>query len=178
MKHIYKADIMRKVLFILLVFGVQASSMAQTKEEMKRAEKMESLRIAYLTQELDLSTDESQDFWPIYNEYHKELKKIREGMRRPENGLADVSEQEAAQLIEQRFNFETQKLALEKEFVQDLEGVISKRKTARLLMAEEKFKKEMLGRIKERMKERQGGPRGGAPMGGGPRGNNRNDINH
>ncbi|WP_315820109.1 hypothetical protein [Paraflavitalea speifideaquila] len=38
---------------------------------------MEALKIAYLTQKLNLSTEEAQRFWPIYNKYAAEIRKVR-----------------------------------------------------------------------------------------------------
>ena len=35
--------------------------------------KIESLRIAYLTEELDLSTAEAKDFWPVFNEFENKF---------------------------------------------------------------------------------------------------------
>lgn len=37
-------------------------------------DKVEARRIAYLTTELELTVEESQKFWPLYNEHNKTLK--------------------------------------------------------------------------------------------------------
>ncbi len=34
-------------------------------------DKIKSLKIAFITERLDLSTKEAQTFWPIYNEYEE-----------------------------------------------------------------------------------------------------------
>lgn len=38
---------------------------------------VQGLKIAYVTRELDLTTDEAQKFWPLYFGYFDELKKAR-----------------------------------------------------------------------------------------------------
>ena len=39
--------------------------------------RLEVLKIAYITKRLDLSPEEAQKFWPIYNQYSLELKVAR-----------------------------------------------------------------------------------------------------
>ena len=41
--------------------------------------RLEALKIAYITKRLDLSPEEAQKFWPIYNQYAEELKQSAEG---------------------------------------------------------------------------------------------------
>jgi len=58
-------------LFILLVLISSIQVYGQ------RGEKLESLRIAFITNKLSLTTTESEKFWPIYNVYRKEVTEIR-----------------------------------------------------------------------------------------------------
>src|ERR1035437_4885758 len=46
-----------------------------------RKEKMESMKIAFLTQKLDLTPDEAQKFWPVYNEFQKKREELRKKRR-------------------------------------------------------------------------------------------------
>ncbi len=45
-------------------------------DEEIRAEKIQSLKIAFITQKLQLTPDEAQKFWPVYNQYDKEVHSI------------------------------------------------------------------------------------------------------
>jgi hypothetical protein len=40
--------------------------------------RLEALKIAYITKKMDLSPEEAQKFWPIYNQYAAELKEARQ----------------------------------------------------------------------------------------------------
>ena len=59
-----------------LVFGLllsTAAGMAQPKmgdraEIEKKKEKIEAIKVAYISEELELTVAESQAFWPVYNE--------------------------------------------------------------------------------------------------------------
>jgi len=39
--------------------------------------RLQALKIAYLTKKLDLSPEEAQRFWPIYNKYDEEIHQVR-----------------------------------------------------------------------------------------------------
>jgi hypothetical protein len=45
------------------------------------ANRTEAIRIAFITKELNLSPEEAQKFWPVYNEYMEELRKARQSYR-------------------------------------------------------------------------------------------------
>ena len=40
----------------------------------KRQQDIEALKVAFISKELELTPDEAQKFWPVYNQYAKELK--------------------------------------------------------------------------------------------------------
>ncbi len=39
---------------------------------------VQALRVAFITKDLDLSTEEAQKFWPVYNKYIGEIKKAKQ----------------------------------------------------------------------------------------------------
>ena len=59
------------VLILLLTIGSFPLLKAQD------GERLQALKIAYLTKKLDLSPEEAQKFWPIYNKYAEEIRNIR-----------------------------------------------------------------------------------------------------
>ena len=63
---------MKKILLILCIvfaFGIKTNGQPQ--------EKVEALKVGFITQRLDLTTEEAKVFWPVYNKYSDELKKLR-----------------------------------------------------------------------------------------------------
>ena len=72
---------MKKILLILVcgTLGFQLSY-SQPSPQLKRGEKggmAESLKIAYITKQLNLNTLEAEKFWPVYNTYIAEIKKAK-----------------------------------------------------------------------------------------------------
>jgi hypothetical protein len=43
----------------------------------KRGQMAEALKVAFITRELNLTTDEAQKFWPVYNSYFEEIQQAR-----------------------------------------------------------------------------------------------------
>ncbi|MCE3283001.1 MAG: hypothetical protein K0Q66_1738 [Chitinophagaceae bacterium] len=69
---------MKKVLpFLFVLMGTSFIASAQPP-------KVEAIKVAYITKELSLTSDEAQKFWPVYNEYFGEIKKVREANKSDE----------------------------------------------------------------------------------------------
>jgi len=54
--------------------------------------RLEALKIAYVTKRLDLSPEEAQKFWPIYNQYAEELKRARQDAIRGNKSEIELDE--------------------------------------------------------------------------------------
>jgi hypothetical protein len=76
---------MKKILLIIAFFiGVMTTVSAQDNQGgngKNDGSRIEALKIAYLTKKLNLTTEEAQRFWPIYNKYSEEIRAVRVGAR-------------------------------------------------------------------------------------------------
>lgn len=117
-----------------------------------RLKRLEAHKIAFITEGLDLSPKEAQVFWPLYNEYRDQVKAVKESYSPPSKG--DMSEAEAEAMIKAHFDHQAQLLQLEKDYVAKLDGVISNKKQLRLLMIERNYRKEILKKLRKRLKSR------------------------
>ncbi len=66
---------MKKFIFILLAISTSFAGMSQNG---KKGQTVQGLKIAYITRELNLTTEEAQIFWPVYYAYFDEMKKTRQ----------------------------------------------------------------------------------------------------
>jgi len=72
-----------------LIFGLLLSAAAVVAQPKmgdradleQKKEKIEAIKVAYLTEELELTVAESQAFWPVYNELRKKEHALREQQR-------------------------------------------------------------------------------------------------
>jgi Na+-translocating ferredoxin:NAD+ oxidoreductase RNF subunit RnfB len=107
---------MKKLLLIATLFLTVASAvLAQDDDDDKKnpGGRVEALKIAYLTQKLNLSTEEAQRFWPIYNKYAAEIRKVRVDGRL--NKEPEIEIEEKLLNIRKKYNGEfTKALSAEK----------------------------------------------------------------
>ena len=66
------------MMILALGFGTYAQNLRQGGG---RPETVEAIKIAYFTRKLNLTPEEAQKFWPVYNQYADELKQLRQQNR-------------------------------------------------------------------------------------------------
>lgn len=127
-------------------------------------EKMESMRIAFLTNELDLNSDESARFWPVYNEFSKKRMELRKDMMERKRNMRNekLSEEESEKELEEQMAIQEKELTLKRSYYEKFKAILPAQKLAKLEPAEKEFNQEVLRRLKERRDQRM--DRGMRPM--------------
>ena len=125
----------------------------------QRGDKIKALKTAHITNALDLTASEAEQFWPIYNAHEEKMAVLRRKERREifeviRGGLEQLTDAEANSLIEKGFQLKSTELAYHKELLTNLKGVIPPTKILRLHRAEEEFKRRLLEQLKNRRKNR------------------------
>ena len=143
-----------KILFPIIFLLVTSLSFSQGFKE--KREKVKALKVAYITEQLELTTDGAQQFWPIYNAFDEKQSELRhEKMRaildrfKPGN-VEKLSEKDASNSLAQMEKIEEDLFNLKKKFIKDLQGVISAKKIIKLKKAEEDFNRELLKQMREK----------------------------
>jgi len=138
-----------KILTIATLFS-SISFYAQGDNNMKeKREQIKTMKVAFLTTELDLSSTEAEKFWPIYNAFEEkefELKhlKMRSFIKKYKEGKDKMTEKEASSLLSQIENNEEDIFVLRKKFFSNLKGVLPALKIIRLKKSEEDFNRKLL----------------------------------
>jgi hypothetical protein len=128
---------MKKYLLLLFIMLGCFSFLKAQKGKGQRGEKIEALKIAFITQKLQLTSAEAQKFWPVYNQYESEVKNIR-----PNNKNGDVLENEE------------QLLNIRKKYKPQFEKIIGPQKINNLFNAERDFRNVLIKRLKNRNQQR------------------------
>lgn len=69
---------MKKIFCLILAFSFLAFfGFGQQDDAPMRGNNIQGLKIAFVTKQLSLTTDEAQKFWPVYYSYLDEMKKAR-----------------------------------------------------------------------------------------------------
>ena len=131
-----------KKIFIALLFCVICSALSFAQGG-GRGEKLETMKIGFITQELQLSPQEAQGFWPVYNANQAKVKEIRSQMR-DENLNDSSTDAEMEKAVAAFFDGEQRLLNLQKEYYAQLKKVLPLRKIIRLRRAEREFKRKLI----------------------------------
>lgn len=140
-----------RIFFLCLIV---ISAIAQDDDEVPAApdqkvrDKIEAARIAYITDQLQLTPEEAEKFWPIYREFSTRRREIRQQLRNvSKEATPDKTDEE---VVDQQFKIKQQELDLEKDYSGRLLKVISAQKLRSLPQAERKFRQMILDQIQRR----------------------------
>ncbi len=106
---------MKNLFLIIALTGATVSQGQVVKasyQDARRAneQKIESLKVAFLTQEIGLTTDEAQRFWPIYNDIKEEQDKLYDEKKKLMYDMgvnfASTSDAEAQVYVDRMFEME------------------------------------------------------------------------
>lgn len=135
---------MKKIGLIILMLGVGFSLFAQNKKlsEDKRKE-FEAQKVAFFTQEMDLTPEEATKFWPLYNEMQQKIRvendKIRDLTCRKDKNAPEVTEQQALKNLQTLIAAEQAIRDIKKEYIEKLTKALSAKKVWLMVEAEQKF---------------------------------------
>ena len=140
-----------KNIFTLLVVLISVNAIAQDGPFIrKKKEQLKSLKVAFITSELSLTSEEAAKFWPLYNAYEEKQQEIRKEKlkgyldRMDQESFDNLSDKEAATILTNMENSEDELHQAKKKFVASLKGVISPLKILKLKKAEENFNRKLL----------------------------------
>ncbi|RLD22188.1 MAG: hypothetical protein DRI69_02010 [Bacteroidetes bacterium] len=136
-------------------FQIGSAQRYGPEQRAKMQERIESQRIAYITQKLDLTPDESAKFWPVYNEF-KKLQKGKRAEVMPDKPLKELNEAEAEEMIEKRLAMEEEMIELKRDYFKNLKEVIPSTKIVLLVQIESAFNREVLEKLRQRQGQGQG----------------------
>ncbi|WP_339705870.1 hypothetical protein [uncultured Kriegella sp.] len=123
-------------------------------------DKIKALKVAFITEQLSLTSQEAQSFWPLYNEYEasryalrrKEHNQIRDKIKDASN----LSEKAASELLDQYLSFEEEEEELDKIFLKKAAKIISAKKSLLLIRSEEEFKRQLIRRYHQKKGDGKG----------------------
>jgi hypothetical protein len=149
---------MKSILLITLLTGLsfnlaQAQPGPEARQE-RREERIQAFRVAIYTDILNLTAEEAQSFWPVYNELQDRLDQLQEQYK-PARPLDSMNDGEVEDLLKRRFELRQRELDLEKEYYLKMRKVLPLRKIARIPQAEREFREALVQKLKENREKNQ-----------------------
>ena len=106
----------------------------------------EAIKIAFYTKKMNLSSEESQIFWPIVNEMEKEIKEIKNKnshgkMIIKDKKPGDLTEKELEDILDMKLLISKEILDLKIKYHEKIKEVLPIKKVAKYYEANKDFKK-------------------------------------
>jgi hypothetical protein len=136
---------MKKLILVAILFLAGPSLYAQhhSKKDFPGWDAIKNQKIAFLTEQLSLTPEEAQSFWPVYNMLEDERAKIWHEKRDLENKFhtdsINMTEAQFRQMADQFAAIHLREGQMMKEYNEKLLKVLPANKVVTLYFAERKF---------------------------------------
>lgn len=158
MKNTFKKINYLVAVFLIALIPFSAfSQKPANKKEMgnEQRENREAAKIAYFTNKMELTVEESQNFWPIVNEMQDELKSLRAEMKynfKRENDASEVSDKELEEMMDARMQMGIKQMEIKIKYHEKFKQILPIRKVAKYYEATKSYKRVKVENKKENIR--------------------------
>ncbi len=147
-----------KVLFFIL-FSIAASTALLAQRQggdgsrppsREAIERLRAMKVAMITEKISLTEDQAKGFWPIYNRYDGERRKLNQNLREQMRKNSPGSEETELARQDAIFELREQEVELSKRYRPEFLKVISASQYSDLLIAEKEFSQMLLKELRDR----------------------------
>ena len=131
-------------------------SMEMAHRKFPSKDELQSQKIAFFTQELELTPEEAQKFWPVYNAEEKKQraakKAINESLKELNEALKSdqkVSSAEIKLLMNKYFKACEQEISVQSDSFEEISKVLPVEKAAKTFSLEEKFRIMLIRQLRK-----------------------------
>ncbi len=147
---------MKKKLVVIMILALMAYIYASGQNPAR--ERLNAYKIAFFTRRLNLTSQEAERFWPVYNQYQDEKNKIQiekiEINRSFNMHELNMSEKDLTEMGDRFVELEVREATLAKEFHGKIKQILPPVKVLRLYQAENQYRQQLLKELQERREER------------------------
>ena len=144
---------MKKLLFttLLIAFAI-APALSQKNvsndEKSQRKEKIETLRIAFFTEKLEMTKEESTAFFALHNNLEESIADLKKEYKhlRTKRDDDSISDKEYALGVTQRAEFKKQEIDLNSSFILECFDILDAKRAIAIPEIKKNFRKEILAK--------------------------------
>jgi len=148
---------MKKIIILTLAIIISGLAFSQKQDFKKRKEMVKTERIAFLTNKLNLTPNEAQKFWPVYNEYINKQEDIimqnHKNMRDFMKDQDNLTDEQAQKTVDTYVSLTKQENELFIEYNKKIEKILPIKKVALLYQAEKQFKRHLMRKMQNGRKK-------------------------
>ena len=135
-----------------IVAGAGPSMSAHNRCDEGWKEKMMSEKIAFLTVELDITPEEAQSFWPVYNQKEKERDAARHEVIKAHKAMSTALEEgkstkELSALLDAYVAAKVKQDVVDNGSAEAFKTVLPVEKVVKLFVAEEKYRRQYINKL-------------------------------
>ena len=155
---------MKKILLAFMISGIMAQEHEMDDRDHwddlleSRPERVESMVIWRLTEDLDLSSEQAEKFFPRFREHREEIDKIGKDERQILGGVRlkirddkELSKSEVEKAVKKVTELRKKRVDLESKFILGMDDILSPTQMVKLSVFKHRLMNEMKGEMKGRM---------------------------
>ena len=128
-----------RILFPFLLMLLSLNAVAQ--DDPQKSERIQAVRVSFITDKIHLTPDQSAKFWPVYNQYVSELRAMRKRLKENiQKNNPNLTKEQARAQVDASIEYQQQIVNLKKNYKDRLLQVISPQQLNQLYAAEQEFK--------------------------------------
>ena len=161
MKRFVKTALCTVMAALVSVGAFAQQKVEKGKDKAAWKEKVQAEKVAYMTTALELTVEESQAFWPVYNAVQKEKGNAFKDVAAATDALKEALNEgktgkEVEVLLESYLAAKEDCDAIDKEAVAKYKTVLPIEKVAKIFIAEEQFRHQQIKRLNKDHKPGEG----------------------
>jgi hypothetical protein len=147
----FKILSMKRAVLILIVLVV--FPLIQVNAQNPNLDKLNAYKIAFFTRRMNLTSQEAEKFWPVYNEFQDKRNAIqteRQALNRNFNqNELNMTEKELIEAGDKHVALQVQEAALAQEYHKKFKEILAPAKIIRLYQAENQYRLQLLNELKD-----------------------------
>ena len=150
--NFYNSEVMKREATGLLMVMILSFSMVSGQNPNR--ERLDAYKIAFFTQRLNLTSQEAEIFWPVYNDYQNQRNQIQAErqmvMKTFNQGGTTLSDKQITELGDKYCAALVKESELAVTFHKKLQQILPPAKIIRLYQAENQYRVQLLNELQDR----------------------------
>jgi hypothetical protein len=154
----FKYYIMKKVLYVII--AASFLPLISLKAQNPNLEKFSTYKIGFFTKKMNLTSQEAEKFWPVYNEYQKQKNLIQKDkimmIRNFNQNESSLSDSQLTEMGDKLIKDLSDESSLAVAFHRKIKEILPPAKVIRYYQAENQYKIQLLKELQENRQQHKG----------------------
>ena len=139
-----------KNLIIVITIFLSALTSLQAQDKNAHREQIKAMKVAFITQELSMTPQVAQKFWPVYNKYEIDKRALHKRENVDWDNIGTISDTKAEEMLKEYLAVEREEYVIKRQLFSDLRKILSAKEIVLLHKLEADFNKKMIQEYRNR----------------------------